>query len=153
MKNYTGDRLNFGLAREQARAEGIAVEMVIIGDDSAFTVLKKAGRRGLCGTVLIHKVTPHTPPHPRHSHPSSLVRALPRPRGFLATPSLQEAAPLYPMLPSPAGPHHPSVPQAQKTGVSHNLFPSLSPIAMSHLLVATFFFLCLFISKTELQGR
>ncbi|XP_029063301.1 triokinase/FMN cyclase isoform X2 [Monodon monoceros] len=56
VKNYTGDRLNFGLAREQARAEGIPVEMVVIGDDSAFTVLKKAGRRGLCGTVLIHKV-------------------------------------------------------------------------------------------------
>lgn len=56
MKNYTGDRLNFGLAREQARAEGIPVEMVVVGDDSAFTILKKAGRRGLCGTVLIHKV-------------------------------------------------------------------------------------------------
>ncbi|KAK7803031.1 hypothetical protein U0070_010591 [Myodes glareolus] len=56
VKNYTGDRLNFGFAMEQARAEGISVEMVVIGDDSAFTVLKKAGRRGLCGTVLIHKV-------------------------------------------------------------------------------------------------
>ncbi|XP_058161348.1 triokinase/FMN cyclase [Dasypus novemcinctus] len=56
VKNYTGDRLNFGLAREQARAEGLAVEMVVIGDDSAFTALKKTGRRGLCGTVLIHKV-------------------------------------------------------------------------------------------------
>ncbi|XP_012884729.1 PREDICTED: bifunctional ATP-dependent dihydroxyacetone kinase/FAD-AMP lyase (cyclizing) [Dipodomys ordii] len=56
VKNYTGDRLNFGLAREQAQAEGIPVEMVVIGDDSAFTVLKKTGRRGLCGTVLIHKV-------------------------------------------------------------------------------------------------
>ncbi|XP_051820162.1 triokinase/FMN cyclase [Antechinus flavipes] len=56
VKNYTGDRLNFGLAREQARAEGLPVEMVVIGDDSAFTSLKKTGRRGLCGTVLIHKV-------------------------------------------------------------------------------------------------
>ncbi|KAM6159426.1 triokinase/FMN cyclase [Rhynchocyon petersi] len=56
VKNYTGDRLNFGLALEQARAEGISVEMVVIGDDSAFSTLKKAGRRGLCGTVLIHKV-------------------------------------------------------------------------------------------------
>ncbi|XP_021491728.1 triokinase/FMN cyclase [Meriones unguiculatus] len=56
VKNYTGDRLNFGFAMEQAKAEGIPVEMVIIGDDSAFTVLKKAGRRGLCGTILIHKV-------------------------------------------------------------------------------------------------
>ncbi|XP_025062693.1 triokinase/FMN cyclase isoform X2 [Alligator sinensis] len=56
VKNYTGDRLNFGLALEQARAEGADVQMVVIGDDSAFTTLKKAGRRGLCGTVLIHKV-------------------------------------------------------------------------------------------------
>ncbi|XP_028916646.1 triokinase/FMN cyclase [Ornithorhynchus anatinus] len=56
VKNYTGDRLNFGLALEQARSEGIAVEMVVVGDDSAFAVQKKAGRRGLCGTVLIHKV-------------------------------------------------------------------------------------------------
>ena len=68
MKNYTGDRLNFGLAREQARAEGIPVEMVVIGDDSAFTVLKKAGRRGLCGTVLIHKVRLST--RIRAGHPS-----------------------------------------------------------------------------------
>lgn len=57
VKNYTGDRLNFGLAMEQAKAEGISVEMVVIEDDSAFTVLKKAGRRGLCGTILIHKVS------------------------------------------------------------------------------------------------
>lgn len=56
MKNYTGDRLNFGLALEQARTEKAAVEMVVIGDDCAFVTQKKAGRRGLCGTVLIHKV-------------------------------------------------------------------------------------------------
>lgn len=56
VKNYTGDRLNFGLAREHARAEGIAVEMVIVGEDCAFNVLKKTGRRGLCGTLLVHKV-------------------------------------------------------------------------------------------------
>ncbi|KAM9372956.1 triokinase/FMN cyclase [Phaethornis superciliosus] len=56
VKNYTGDRLNFGLALERARAEGAAVRMVVVGDDSAFTAPKKAGRRGLCGTVLVHKV-------------------------------------------------------------------------------------------------
>ncbi|KFV08273.1 Bifunctional ATP-dependent dihydroxyacetone kinase/FAD-AMP lyase (cyclizing), partial [Tauraco erythrolophus] len=56
VKNYTGDRLNFGLALERARAEGADVQMVVVGDDSAFTALKKAGRRGLCGTILIHKV-------------------------------------------------------------------------------------------------
>ncbi|XP_069713351.1 triokinase/FMN cyclase [Phaenicophaeus curvirostris] len=56
VKNYTGDRLNFGLALERARAEGSDVRMVVVGDDSAFTAPKKAGRRGLCGTILIHKV-------------------------------------------------------------------------------------------------
>ncbi|XP_075357964.1 triokinase/FMN cyclase isoform X3 [Mycteria americana] len=56
VKNYTGDRLNFGLALERARAEGTDVEMVVVGDDSAFAAPKKAGRRGLCGTVLVHKV-------------------------------------------------------------------------------------------------
>ncbi|XP_068541622.1 triokinase/FMN cyclase [Anas acuta] len=56
VKNYTGDRLNFGLALERARAEGADVQMVVVGDDCAFTTQKKAGRRGLCGTVLVHKV-------------------------------------------------------------------------------------------------
>ncbi|NXE16232.1 TKFC cyclase, partial [Lophotis ruficrista] len=56
VKNYTGDRLNFGLALERARAEGADVRMVVVGDDSAFAAPKKAGRRGLCGTVLVHKV-------------------------------------------------------------------------------------------------
>ncbi|XP_054027945.1 triokinase/FMN cyclase [Dryobates pubescens] len=56
VKNYTGDRLNFGLALERARAEGADVRMVVVGDDSAFAAPKKAGRRGLCGTILVHKV-------------------------------------------------------------------------------------------------
>ena len=55
VKNYTGDRLNFGLAAELARAEGLAVEMVIVDDDVALTD-PGAGRRGLAGTVLIHKL-------------------------------------------------------------------------------------------------
>eukprot|EP00118_Oscarella_pearsei_P017865 m.179784 g.179784 ORF g.179784 m.179784 type:complete len:208 (+) comp39230_c1_seq10:973-1596(+) len=57
--NYTGDRLNFGLAAERAKAEGIRVEMITVGEDCALPVTEKtkaAGRRGLCGTVLIHKV-------------------------------------------------------------------------------------------------
>ncbi|XP_053305649.1 triokinase/FMN cyclase isoform X2 [Spea bombifrons] len=56
VKNYTGDRLNFGLALERARREGVDVEMVVIADDCAFTSPRKAGRRGICGTVLIHKI-------------------------------------------------------------------------------------------------
>ena len=35
VKNYTGDRLNFGVAAEEAKAEGLKVEMVIVGDDVA----------------------------------------------------------------------------------------------------------------------
>src|SRR5271170_5362011 len=35
VKNYTGDRLNFGLAAEMARAEGILVEMIVVDDDVA----------------------------------------------------------------------------------------------------------------------
>ena len=57
VKNYTGDRLTFGFAAERAKAEGIKVEMVVVGEDCALTSKDKtAGRRGLCGTVLIHKV-------------------------------------------------------------------------------------------------
>ncbi|XP_062918204.1 triokinase/FMN cyclase isoform X1 [Mobula hypostoma] len=56
VKNYTGDRLNFGLALEETKMKGIPVEMVIVADDCAFTKQKKTGRRGLCGTVLIHKI-------------------------------------------------------------------------------------------------
>jgi dihydroxyacetone kinase len=57
VKNYTGDRLNFGLAAEMARAEGISVEMVIVDDDVALRGAEQAtGARGLAGTVFIHKL-------------------------------------------------------------------------------------------------
>ncbi|KAK6183653.1 hypothetical protein SNE40_011087 [Patella caerulea] len=57
IKNYTGDRLNFGLAVERAKAEGIKVDMVVVGEDCALTSTDKtAGRRGLCGTVFVHKI-------------------------------------------------------------------------------------------------
>jgi len=58
IKNYTGDRLNFGLAAELARAEGIPVEMVIVADDAASerTPGQANNRRGIAGTVFVHKV-------------------------------------------------------------------------------------------------
>ena len=57
VKNYTGDRLNFGLAAELARNEGIPVEVVIVADDVSLRASTAAtGRRGLAGTVLVHKV-------------------------------------------------------------------------------------------------
>ncbi|XP_054802697.1 putative 3,4-dihydroxy-2-butanone kinase [Prosopis cineraria] len=55
--NYTGDRLNFGVAAEQAKSEGYKVETVIVGDDCALPPPRGiAGRRGLAGTILVNKV-------------------------------------------------------------------------------------------------
>ncbi|KAF5734059.1 dihydroxyacetone kinase family protein [Tripterygium wilfordii] len=54
--NYTGDRLNFGLAAEQAKSEGFKIETVIVGDDCALPPRGIAGRRGLAGTILVNKV-------------------------------------------------------------------------------------------------
>ncbi|KAL8371793.1 hypothetical protein RB595_001540 [Gaeumannomyces hyphopodioides] len=57
--NYTGDILNFGVAVEKARAQGIHVEMVVVGDDVGVGRARggKVGRRGIAGTVLVHKVS------------------------------------------------------------------------------------------------
>lgn len=54
VKNYTGDRLNFGLAVERARAFGHKVSMVIVDDDIALPDLPQA--RGLAGTLFVHKI-------------------------------------------------------------------------------------------------
>jgi dihydroxyacetone kinase len=54
VKNYTGDRLNFGLAAERARAFGLRVEMVIVDDDVALPDLPQA--RGVAGTLFVHKI-------------------------------------------------------------------------------------------------
>ena len=57
VKNYTGDRLNFGLAAELARAEGIPVETVVVADDVALKdTVPRERRRGIAGTVLVHKI-------------------------------------------------------------------------------------------------
>ncbi len=54
VKNYTGDRLNFGLAAERARALGYKVRMVVVGDDVALPDLPQP--RGVAGTLFIHKI-------------------------------------------------------------------------------------------------
>lgn len=54
VKNYTGDRLNFGLAAERARAYGLNVNMVIVDDDIALPDLPQA--RGVAGTLFVHKI-------------------------------------------------------------------------------------------------
>ena len=43
VKNYTGDRLNFGMARELALSEGLKVEMVVVADDTALPKGKGEG--------------------------------------------------------------------------------------------------------------
>lgn len=55
VKNYTGDRLNFGLAAERARAFGLDVNIVIVDDDIALPDLPQA--RGVAGTLFVHKIT------------------------------------------------------------------------------------------------
>lgn len=57
IKNYTGDIMNFEMAAEMAEAEGIQVEKVVVADDvavenSTWTI----GRRGIAGTVFVHKI-------------------------------------------------------------------------------------------------
>ncbi|MGH8763089.1 MAG: dihydroxyacetone kinase subunit DhaK [Nitrosospira sp.] len=54
VKNYTGDRLNFGLAAERARQFGLNVEIVIVDDDVALPDLPQA--RGVAGTLFVHKI-------------------------------------------------------------------------------------------------
>lgn len=57
IKNYTGDVMNFEMAAEMAEADGIDVKQVVVNDDvavedSSFT----SGRRGIAGTVFVHKI-------------------------------------------------------------------------------------------------
>lgn len=57
VKNYTGDRLNFGLAAEMATAEGIPTEVVVVADDVALRdTVEPERRRGIAGTVFVHKI-------------------------------------------------------------------------------------------------
>ena len=54
VKNYTGDRLNFGLAAERARALGLKVNMIVVDDDVALPELPQP--RGVAGTLFVHKI-------------------------------------------------------------------------------------------------
>ena len=56
LKNYTGDLMNFSMAKELAEMEGITVDHVVVKDDVAvLDSTYSAGRRGIAGTVLVHK--------------------------------------------------------------------------------------------------
>jgi dihydroxyacetone kinase-like protein len=57
VKNYTGDVMNFEMAADLARAEGIEIEAVVVNDDVAVKdSLYTTGRRGVGTTVLLEKI-------------------------------------------------------------------------------------------------
>ncbi len=56
-KDYTGDRLNFGLAVERARALGKKVEVVVVGDDIAIPNIPHP--RGIAGVLFVEKIAGH----------------------------------------------------------------------------------------------
>lgn len=57
IKNYTGDVMNFEMAEEMSADDGIKVEHVIVADDVAVeNSTWTTGRRGIAGTVLVHKI-------------------------------------------------------------------------------------------------
>ena len=55
VKNYTGDIISFEMAIDMARGNGIKVEHVVVDDDVA-TQSSQIGRRGVAGTILVHKI-------------------------------------------------------------------------------------------------
>lgn len=58
VKNYTGDRINFGLAAEMARTNtGKEVELLVVADDVALLDTDvEIGARGVAGVVIVHKI-------------------------------------------------------------------------------------------------
>lgn len=57
VKNYTGDILNFEMAKDLAEMNDIPIEMVVVDDDIAVEdSTYTAGKRGVAGTVLVHKI-------------------------------------------------------------------------------------------------
>ncbi|MGY3765940.1 dihydroxyacetone kinase subunit DhaK [Vagococcus vulneris] len=57
VKNYTGDILNFEMAKDMADMDDIKVEIVVVDDDVAVEdSTYTAGRRGVAGTILVHKI-------------------------------------------------------------------------------------------------
>ncbi len=57
IKNYTGDVMNFEMAADMAADDGIKVEKVVVADDVAVeNSTWTTGRRGIAGTVFVHKI-------------------------------------------------------------------------------------------------
>lgn len=60
IKNYSGDIMNFEMAQDMAEMEGIKVSSVVVDDDIAVEdSLYTQGKRGVAGTILVHKILGH----------------------------------------------------------------------------------------------
>lgn len=60
VKNYSGDIMNFEMAQELAEMEGIEVASIVVDDDIAVeNSLYTQGRRGVAGTIFVHKILGH----------------------------------------------------------------------------------------------
>ncbi|MBR9786649.1 MAG: DAK2 domain-containing protein [Vibrionaceae bacterium] len=57
IKNYTGDRLNFGLAVEKAKEMGRKVDLIVVGDD--ISIPGNPQPRGIAGTLFVQKIAGH----------------------------------------------------------------------------------------------
>ena len=57
VKNYSGDVMNFEMAAELAEMDGVRTRSVIVNDDVAVeNSTYTTGRRGIAGTVFVHKI-------------------------------------------------------------------------------------------------
>ena len=54
VNNFAGDIMNFGLAEEMGRKDGVQVERVVVNDDVAVPV--RENRRGIAGGILVEKI-------------------------------------------------------------------------------------------------
>lgn len=64
IKNYSGDIMNFEMAQDMAEMEGIDVASVVVDDDIAVEdSLYTQGKRGVAGTILVHKILGHAARH------------------------------------------------------------------------------------------
>lgn len=64
IKNYSGDIMNFEMAQDMAEMEGIKVASVVVDDDIAVEdSLYTQGKRGVAGTILVHKILGHAARH------------------------------------------------------------------------------------------
>lgn len=60
VKNYSGDIMNFEMTQELAEMEGIEIASVVVDDDIAVeSIPYTKGRRGVSGTIFVHKIQGH----------------------------------------------------------------------------------------------